>query len=83
MTDKEPAASIVAPREAEKFNLRLPTDMRERIKREAKKAGRSMNTEIVTRLAASFNMGSGLKEGGSLRVLEAKVDRILELLEKR
>ena len=83
MTDKEPAASIVAPREAEKFNLRLPADMRERIKREAKKAGRSMNTEIVTRLAASFDMGRGLEEGGSLRGLEAKVDRILELLEKR
>jgi hypothetical protein len=38
----------------DKFQLRLPEGMRERIKEAAKESGRSMNAEIVYRLEESF-----------------------------
>jgi hypothetical protein len=41
-------------RESDKFMLRLPAGMRERIAKAAKEGGRSMNTEIVARLQESF-----------------------------
>ena len=41
-------------RESDKFMLRLPEGMRERIAAEAKASGRSMNAEIVHRLNLSF-----------------------------
>lgn len=41
-------------RTADQFQLRLPDGMRERIADEAKKNGRSMNAEIVSRLEGSF-----------------------------
>lgn len=44
-------------RDSEKFNLRLPDGMRERIAQAAKANNRSMNSEIVARLEASFSEG--------------------------
>lgn len=44
---------------ADKFVLRLPEGMREQIAEAAKSSGRSMNAEIVGRLAASFTSGGG------------------------
>lgn len=41
-------------RTLDKFMLRLPDGMRDRIAAEAKANGRSMNAEIVARLEASF-----------------------------
>lgn len=41
-------------RESDKFMLRLPEGMRERIKAAAEAAHRSMNAEIVARLEESF-----------------------------
>lgn len=41
-------------RDSDKFMLRLPDGMRARIAEVAKGNGRSMNTEIVTRLQESF-----------------------------
>lgn len=41
-----------AGRGADQFVLRLPDGMRDRIKAEAEKSGRSMNAEIVARLDA-------------------------------
>lgn len=40
--------------EADKYVVRLPGGMRDKISREAKLANRSMNAEIVARLEASF-----------------------------
>jgi len=40
---------------SEQFILRLPDGMRDRIKKEADKNGRSMNAEFVARLELSFN----------------------------
>ena len=42
-------------RESDKFMLRFPDGMRDRIRIEAEKNGRSMNAEIVSRLEASFD----------------------------
>ncbi|WJR67650.1 Arc family DNA-binding protein [Neorhizobium sp. CSC1952] len=42
-------------RESDKFMLRFPEGMRDRIKEEAAKSGRSMNAEIVHRLANSLD----------------------------
>lgn len=42
-------------RDSDKFMLRLPDGMRERIATAAKESGRSMNAEIVGRLQASFD----------------------------
>lgn len=41
--------------QSDKFLVRLPEGMRERITEEAKRAGRSMNAEIVHRLEQSFH----------------------------
>jgi hypothetical protein len=48
--DPKPAVS----RESDKFMLRLPDGMRERIAEVAKANGRSMNAEIVARIEASL-----------------------------
>lgn len=47
-------SSAATGRESEKFNLRLPDGMRDRIAEAAKVNNRSMNAEIVARLTASF-----------------------------
>lgn len=44
--------------EADKFMLRLPHGVRERIAALAKESGRSMNAEIVARLQSSFEAGA-------------------------
>lgn len=49
MTDRQTG------RTSDQFNLRLPEGMRERIAEEARKSGRSMNAEIVHRLANSLD----------------------------
>lgn len=42
-------------RESDKFMLRLPEGMRDRLKHEAANNNRSLNAEIVARLVASLN----------------------------
>ncbi len=49
-------------RESDKFMLRFPTGMRDTIAREAEKAGRSMNAEIVERIARSFERSADPQE---------------------
>lgn len=56
-------------RESDKFMLRLPDGMRERIATAASAAGRSMNAEIVARLAGSFDPNAGQPRRESLYVL--------------
>lgn len=41
-------------REIAPFGVRMPPELKARIEAEAKKNGRSMNTEVVARLAASL-----------------------------
>lgn len=61
----------------DKFMLRLPDGMRDELKREAKKSGRSMNSEIVHRLAVSLknptlmDVGFGLEEEIEFQIVNA------------
>ncbi|WP_334061368.1 Arc family DNA-binding protein [Limimaricola cinnabarinus] len=57
----------------DKFVLRLPDGMRERIKAEADKNGRSMNSEVVARLETSF---AGDGADADRRPLEERVDKL-------
>lgn len=51
MKPKQPAPSDTA----DKFMLRFPDGMRDRIREEAENNNRSMNAEIIARLASSFD----------------------------
>ncbi len=42
---------------ADRFQIRMPDGLRDRIRDAAERNGRSMNTEIVSRLEESFNRG--------------------------
>jgi len=70
----------------DKFMLRLPEGMRERVRVSAEKNGRSMNAEIVGRLMESFDAEGRLKEAGDLSAaLSEKIEearREISLMEK-
>lgn len=87
MISKPTKPVVVAPTDGDKFNLRMPTGLREQIAREAKRAGHSMNTEIVTRLVASLQGEEGSRTDKTAKAvceeLGPKLDRILALLEKK
>lgn len=78
----------VAPRGSAQFNLRLPDDLRDRIEVLAKKNGRSMTTEIVTRLLASMEREQAVVLADQTakavcKEIGPQLTRILELLEKK
>lgn len=75
MPSKPPAPSDLA----DKFMLRLPDGMRDRIAEAARANNRSMNSEIIARLEASFDEGS-LSERFS--ELEKRLDRLATKLER-
>lgn len=54
MTTKKRHATVTAPTDGDKFNLRFPPGMRAFVKAEARKKRRSMTTEILTRLEESY-----------------------------
>ena len=51
---------------ADKYIVRLPDGMRDQIAEAAKAAGRSMNAEIVSRLASSFERSTGAELSNAL-----------------
>jgi hypothetical protein len=59
---KKIAKTQKAGRGSDQFVLRLPPGMRDAIAREAEKSGRSMNAEIVDRLARSFERSADPQE---------------------
>lgn len=61
-------------REDAQFKLRLPEDLRDQISEAAARNGRSMNAEVVSRLAASF-------EGDQEAKLEKVMERVLSRYE--
>lgn len=65
-------------RDSDKFMLRFPDGMRDRIAEEAKANGRSMNAEIVARLAASLVAGATDLHAADLRVSMEIVRREFE-----
>jgi hypothetical protein len=56
-------------RESDKFMLRLPDGMRDRIAEVAKQNGRSMNAEIVARLQRSIEVGTSLSQPRALDMM--------------
>ncbi|WP_394698991.1 Arc family DNA-binding protein [uncultured Tolumonas sp.] len=56
----------------DKFNLRFPDGMREKIAEAAKLSGRSMNSEIIYRLQQSFDAGLPADEK-PIRIIEGKL----------
>jgi hypothetical protein len=68
---------------AEKFMLRLPVGMRERIAQAARSNNRSMNSEIVKVLEATFPpFGADDSEISTENWRETEVDRILTEIER-
>ena len=65
-------------RGSDQFPLRLPDGMRDRLKAEADKTGRSMNAEIVSRL--EFTLDSHVADERELRALVDQVDEYKKLL---
>lgn len=64
-------------KEADKFIVRLPDGMRDRIEQAAKANQRSMNAEIVARLQFSFEAQSGPRD------MDKFVDELAEKLAKK
>jgi hypothetical protein len=66
---------------AAKFMVRLPGDMRDRIAEAAKANNRSMNSEIVARLEASFNLEPlrGSKKEEFMKLVNEAIDERLAL----
>jgi hypothetical protein len=54
MAKKKVLRAIKAGRGSDQFMIRMPPGMRSALSEEAERNGRSMNAEIVARLAASF-----------------------------
>jgi Arc-like DNA binding domain len=65
------------PSGADKFTVRFPAGMRERIRAAAAASGRSMNGEIIASISAGLD-GGGKVDVGELaeRIVDALVDRL-------
>jgi plasmid stability protein len=74
MTDQKEATAS----KADKFLVRLPDGMRERLKVEAANSNRSLNSEIIVRLESTLSNGldvSAIGDGG-----KANLDRVAEFI---
>lgn len=65
---------IVQSRGAEQFPIRMPDGLRDRIKAAAKAKGRSMNTEIIMRLMASFDPEPSALDAAVATAIDAHVE---------
>lgn len=80
MNDEEKYPSQLA----ERFQIRLPDGMRDRIRQAAEENGRSMNAEIVHRLEASFPQSDVMSRATpdeQKEILDAAVNLIKKLRE--
>lgn len=66
--------TAITGRESDKFMLRIPNGMRDRIKVAAAQSSRSMNAEIVSRLEASFGRDNEHASQATDRPLDATED---------
>jgi predicted transcriptional regulator len=65
-------------------NLRLPGDLKERLKQAADASNRSMNAEVVARLEESFTGGAAAPiDEHTLDLFAEKVGQVLDEREKR
>ena len=69
------------PQDQDKFVLRLPEGMRDRIKTAAERSGRSMNAEIVYVLELMFPAKPGGEDfTGGARLTQKQLDRFNQML---
>ncbi|NPT57378.1 Arc family DNA-binding protein [Paraburkholderia elongata] len=64
-------------------NLRLPADLKERLKQAADTSNRSMNAEVVARLEESFTGGAPSIDEHTLDLFAEKVGQVLDEREKK
>lgn len=65
------------PQEQDRYIVRFPDGMRDKLKREAEMAGRSLNAEIVTRLEASLASGNSI--GGTVdQIFSSTINKLLD-----
>lgn len=65
-------------------NLRLPADLKKRLKRAADASNRSMNAEVIARLEGSFENSSAPQvDDRTLDLFAEKVGQVLDEREKR
>jgi len=62
-------STVPTSRESDKFVLRLPEGMREKIAELAKSSGRSMNAELVHRIQRTIDEDTALAESG-VKIIE-------------
>ncbi|SDR18104.1 Arc family DNA-binding protein [Paraburkholderia tuberum] len=75
--DKKPYPSETQ----ERFIVRLPDGMRDKIAAAAKASGRSMNAEIVARLQESFELTDDVNRGSALTLPTGLIKKIGEQVE--
>lgn len=71
---------------ADRFQVRMPDGLRDRIADAAKSSGRSMNAEIIARLEASFTEAARLEEmsaalerqGEMIRLHGERIDELMK-----
>lgn len=66
------------PKRFEKFDLRLPVGVRERVYQAAKASGRSMNAELVFYIVSALNGADS--SGHALVEIQRKLDTLLDLV---
>ncbi|PRY03791.1 Arc family DNA-binding protein [Paraburkholderia sp. BL25I1N1] len=72
------------PSEDIQTNLRLPIDLKERLKQAADASNRSMNAEVVARLEESFSGAvTGPIDEHTLDLFAEKVGQVLDERDKR
>ena len=64
--------------DADKYVVRFPDGMRDRIAAEAKANNRSMNAEIIARLEQSFAMSSSGLTESTAEMLSAQIKELLK-----
>lgn len=77
---KDPKA---ATRESDKFNLRLPDGMRERVLQAAKKKGRSMNAELLSYVEAGLSGVETASLVKSIKNIESGIAEIKKRLDEK
>ena len=81
MAKKKVVKAAKAGRGSDQFMVRMPPGMRSALSEEAERSGRSMNAEIVARLAASFEEFLSLE--GMVQIskrMTAAVDYLTEVI---
>jgi plasmid stability protein len=64
-------------RESDRFIVRLPDGMRDRLSASARESGRSMNAEVVARLQASYEPAlSSLNWVELFKILQAEAQKL-------